>query len=117
MPVERPLNLSDEGKAAWMESREGRRSLAEAELRPARFVLAEPDLIPITMRLPKALRTQLRHLAAAKGMGYQTLARQWLLERCAEEEAKAERKAAQRTPKAPRSRKPVPVDRAAGRRR
>jgi len=38
------------------------------------------------MRLPKGLRDRMRRLAAERGMGYQTLARQWLLERCREEE-------------------------------
>jgi predicted DNA binding CopG/RHH family protein len=109
--------MTDVEKAAWMESEEGRRFLDQAEWKPARFVLAHPEFISVTMRLPADLRDRIRRLASDRAMGYQTLARQWLLERCAEEEAKAERKAAQRTPKAPRSRKPVPVDRAAGRRR
>jgi predicted DNA binding CopG/RHH family protein len=95
--------MTEEEYAAWLESDEGERYLLEADWQPARFVLADPGLIPITIRLPKALRAQLRRLASAKGMGYQTLARQWLLERCAEEEAKEQRKAAGRKPRRAKS--------------
>ncbi len=79
-------DLTDEEKAAWMESEEGRRFLEQAELRPVKFVPKDPGLIPITMRLPVELRDRMRKLAEERGMGYQTLARQWLLERCREEE-------------------------------
>ena len=86
MPVKRPEGMSDAEKAAWLESEEGRRFLEEAPLRPIKFVPKDPSLIPVTMRLPNGLRDRMRRLAAERGMGYQTLARQWLLERCREEE-------------------------------
>jgi predicted DNA binding CopG/RHH family protein len=93
MAIKRPEGLTDEEKAAWMESEEGRRFLAQAKLRPARFML-DPNLVPVTIRLPVELRDRLRRIAAERGMGYQTLARQWLLERCRdEEEAEANRQA------------------------
>ena len=100
-----PEFASDEEEAAWLESPEGRRYMARAPLVPIRFVLAEPHLVPVTIRLPAELRTRIRRLAEARCMGYQTLARQWLLERCAEEEAKAQRPAAERKPKRARSQK------------
>ena len=81
MPVERPKGLTDEEKAAWLEGPEGRKLIDEAELRPVRFT-------PVTMRFPESLRGRIRDIATRRGMGYQTLARQWLLERCDEEEAK-----------------------------
>jgi len=114
MKIERPEGMTDEQKAAWMESEEGRRFLDEAEWKPVRFVLAEPDLIPVTIRLPADLRDRIRRLASDRCMGYQTLARQWLLERCAKEEAKVQRKAARPKPAKPRRKKPVPVNHAAG---
>jgi predicted DNA binding CopG/RHH family protein len=79
-------DLTDEEKAAWMESEEGQRFLEQAPLRPVKFVPLDPSLVPVTMRLPAQLRDRMRKLAAERGMGYQTLARQWLLERCREEE-------------------------------
>lgn len=86
MRTTRPEGMSDKEKAAWLESDEGRRFLDEAELRPADFAPMDPSLTPVTIRLPKGLRHRIRKLAAERGMGYQTLARQWLIERCREEE-------------------------------
>jgi predicted DNA binding CopG/RHH family protein len=102
--VQRPEGMTDEEKAAWMESDEGRRFLDEAEWKPVRFVPKDPSLLPVTIRLPANLPSRLRRLASQKGMGYQTLARQWLLERCAEEEAKEEQRTATR--RKPRRAKP-----------
>jgi len=106
-----PEFASDEEEAAWLESEEGAQFLAQAPLVPVRFVLAEPDLVPVTIRLPASLRTRVRRLAENKGMAYQTLARQWLLERCAEEEAKAQAPKRRRPRARPKSR---PTDEAAG---
>jgi predicted DNA binding CopG/RHH family protein len=114
MKIERPTGMTDVEKAAWMESEEGRRFLDQAEWKPARFVLAHPEFISVTMRLPADLRDRIRRLASDRAMGYQTLARQWLLERCAEEEAKEQRQAARRKPTKPRRKKPVPMNHAAG---
>jgi hypothetical protein len=41
MTPNRPENLTDAEKAAWLEGPEGRRLLREAELRPVRFVRQE----------------------------------------------------------------------------
>jgi predicted DNA binding CopG/RHH family protein len=83
---EPPTFQSDEEEAAWLESDEGQRYLAEAEPIPGKFVRKPSNLVPITMRIPRDLRTRIARLAEERGMGYQTLARQWLLERCREEE-------------------------------
>jgi predicted DNA binding CopG/RHH family protein len=99
MEIKRPEGLTDEQKAAWMESEEGRRFLAQAKWRPARFII-DRALVPVTIRLPEELRDRLRRLADERGMGYQTLARQWLLERCREEEEKAARPVRRRRQKA-----------------
>ena len=109
-----PEFASDEEEAAWLEGPEGRRYMAQAHLVPIRFVPAEPGLVPVTMRLPADLPNRLRRLAESRSMAYQTLARQWLLERCAQEEAKEQRRAAKRKPARPRRRKPVPMDDAVG---
>ncbi|MBM3476920.1 MAG: hypothetical protein FJX75_26915 [Armatimonadetes bacterium] len=97
--------------AAWLESEEAERFLADAPLVPIRFVPMDPTLIPVTIRLPAELRDRMRRLASEQSMGYQTLARQWLLERCAKEEAKAQRKPSKRKPRAPKAQQ---VDQAAG---
>jgi hypothetical protein len=111
MKVKRPEGLSNAEKAAWLESDEGRRFLDEATpMEGIRFVLAEPGLVPMTIRLPAELRTRIRRLAEARGMGYQTLARQWLLGRCAEEEAKAAKPRSRRAT----AREEPPADHAAG---
>jgi len=109
---EPPRFTSWEEEAAWLESKEGRRYMAEAPpLEAIRFVPAEPGLVPITIRVPADLPNRLRRLAESRSMAYQTLARQWLLERCAKEEAKAHRKPSKRKPRAPKAQQ---VDQAAG---
>jgi len=87
-PLRPPDFASEEEEAAWLESDEGLEYLENADWQPARFRPADPTLVPVTIRLPEHLRDRIRELATARGMGYQTLARQWLLERCDEEEAK-----------------------------
>ncbi|MBM3476922.1 MAG: hypothetical protein FJX75_26925 [Armatimonadetes bacterium] len=109
-----PEGLSDEQMAEWLESEAGLAYLLQAEWKPARFVPAHPEFIPVTIRLPAELRDRMRRLASDRSMGYQTLARQWLLERCAKEEAKERRQAAKRKPAKPRRKKPVPMNHAAG---
>jgi hypothetical protein len=112
---EPPEFRSEEEMAAWLESEEGQRYLAEAPpLEGIRFTPMHPDFVPITIRLPADLRDRMRRLASDRAMGYQTLARQWLLERCAQEEAKEQRQAARRKPTKPRRKKPVPMNHAAG---
>jgi len=106
-----PGFASDEEEAAWLESPQGRRYMAQAPLLPIRFVPAEPGLVPVTIRLPADLPNRLRRLAETKSMAYQTLARQWLLERCEKEEAKEQRKAARRKSKSADTQS---VDEAAG---
>jgi predicted DNA binding CopG/RHH family protein len=81
-----PDFASDEEEAAWLESEAGQRFMEQAPLQPTRFAPKDPSLTPVTIRLPKGLRHRIRKLAAERGMGYQTLARQWLIERCREEE-------------------------------
>jgi predicted DNA binding CopG/RHH family protein len=114
--VQRPEGMTDKEKAAWMESDEGRRFLDEAEWKPVRFVPKDPSLLPVTIRLPADLPNRLRRLAGGRGMGYQTLARQWLLERCAEEEANEQRNVAtrRRPRRAKRKQKGESADKAAG---
>ena len=89
-----PEFACDEEEAVWLEGPEGRRYMAQAPLVPIRFVPKDPTLVPVTIRLPADLPNRLRRLAESRSMAYQTLARQWLLERCAEEEAKEARNAA-----------------------
>jgi predicted DNA binding CopG/RHH family protein len=78
--------MTDLELAAWLESDEGLKFLEQADWQPARFRLADPSLVPVTIRLPEGLRERLRRMASARSMGYQTLARQWLIERCNAEE-------------------------------
>lgn len=87
-PLRPPDFATEEEEAAWLESDQGLEYLAAADWKPARFRPADPTLVPVTIRLPEGLRDRIRELATGRGMGYQTLARQWLLERCDEEEAK-----------------------------
>ncbi len=89
--MEIPRFATDEEAAQWWDSEEGQRYIEQAEGVRAPLALKHPNFVPITIRMPAELRTRLRRLAEARGMGYQTLARQWLLERCREEEEKAAR--------------------------
>ncbi len=86
-----PRFSSDEEATQWWDSEEGQQYIERAEGVRRPLALKHPDFIPITIRLPADLRERIRGLAAERGMGYQTLARQWLLERCREEEGKAAR--------------------------
>ena len=85
-PPEPPAFDSDAEEAAWLESEEGQRFLVGSPMEPVRFVPRDRSLIPVTIRLPASLRARIRRLAERRGMGYQTLARQWLMERCDAEE-------------------------------
>ncbi|NLO74117.1 MAG: hypothetical protein GX100_08455 [candidate division WS1 bacterium] len=58
------------------------------ELKPADDVVLDfKPLKPVCLRLPAAQIAHLKRIAAAKGMGYQTMVRMWILEKAREEEA------------------------------
>ena len=44
-------------------------------------------LKPVCLRLPESQIARLKRIAAAKGMGYQTMVRMWILEKAQEEDA------------------------------
>jgi hypothetical protein len=92
-----PDFASREQAAEWLESEEGQDFFANVEGVRMRLVPKHPEFIPITIRMPADLRARLRGLGEQRGMGYQTMARQWLLERYEQE-----REAVTAEPKAPR---------------
>ena len=47
------------------------------------FVDARPKKIPVSMRLDRAMVSQIKTIARRQGIGYQTLMRMWLTERLA----------------------------------
>ncbi len=47
------------------------------------FVDARPKKIPVSMRLDRAMVSQLKTIARRQGIGYQALIRMWLTERLA----------------------------------
>ena len=50
-------------------------------------ILDFKPLKPVCLRLPENQIARLKRIAAAKGMGYQTMVRMWILEKAQEEDA------------------------------
>jgi predicted DNA binding CopG/RHH family protein len=59
-------------RSQWTETAESKSNESQRE------AWLEDNTVPITMRIPKSMLVVLRAIAAAEGIGYQTLIKKWL---------------------------------------
>ena len=93
-PADVPEFASDADEVAYWESHswsdelmdEAARQPRNPHLPPPREEGKPPPLRPTSLRLDRATTDRLRSLAKSKGLGYQTLLKQFVLERLYEEE-------------------------------
>jgi predicted DNA binding CopG/RHH family protein len=82
-----PTFQTEQDEAEFWDLHDSTEFLDDTEAIDLTFVDARPSKKQISLRLEQATIDQLKSVARAKGLGYQTLIRMWLVERLHQEAA------------------------------
>jgi predicted DNA binding CopG/RHH family protein len=80
-----PEFASEQEESAFWDSHDSTDFLADTEPVDIKFVDARGPKKQISLRLDQGVIDNLKVIAAAKGVGYQTMIRMWVMERLTEE--------------------------------